>query len=72
MTRDTQKPPRNRDQKLPPRKGDSIEHITPPERVELRRPSDCHYEGRIVERDGAVTSSPSLLRTRRLTLLRES
>lgn len=32
MTRDTQKPPRNRDQELPPRKGDSIEHTTPPER----------------------------------------
>ena len=32
MIRDPQKPPRNRDQELPPRKDDSIEHTTPPER----------------------------------------
>ena len=32
MIRNTQKPPRNRDQELPPRTGDSIEHTTPPER----------------------------------------
>lgn len=37
MTRDTQKPPRNRVQELPPRKGDSIEHTTPPERGQGER-----------------------------------
>jgi len=37
MTRDTQKPPRNRDQELPPRKRDSIEHTTPPERGQGER-----------------------------------
>ena len=37
MTRDPQKPPRNRDQELPPRKGDSIEHTTPPERGQDER-----------------------------------
>ena len=31
MTYDPRKPPRNRDQELPARKGDSIETPTPPE-----------------------------------------
>jgi hypothetical protein len=32
MTQDPQKPPRNRDQDLPARKGDTMEPITTPER----------------------------------------
>lgn len=40
MARDTQKPPRNRDQELPPRKGDSIEHTTPPEQGQGEAISD--------------------------------
>ena len=31
-TNQPQKPPRNRDQELPPRKGESIESTVPPER----------------------------------------
>jgi hypothetical protein len=41
MTNEPKKPPRNRDQELPPRKGESIESTVPPERGTGERDRDA-------------------------------